>query len=801
MNRKGRTSSRQVDSRNRDAAPQSATIEARWWPLWSVVILAVGILAVYAQTLDHRFSTWDDPINVAENPHLNPATWESVARFWREPYANLYVPLTYTFWSAEAWLAETPATPQVPRHLSPWIFHAGNLLLHFVSVLGVWQILRLIVRTELPALAGALFYALHPLLVESVAWVTETKGLLAGALGWFAIWQHLLAVEPHAESNSPTGEGPRPFAGRAIARHSVAAVAFALALLAKPSAVSLPAMALVLDVLFLRVAVRRSLLSLAPWFLLAIGSVVTTWWQQSGESLHFVPPPLWQRPFIAGDSLAFYLWKTVWPFGLGIDHGRSPTAVFASGIAYGAWLVPVALAVAIYWTRERTAWWGALALFVLGILPVSGLIPFSYQDISTVADRYAYLAMLGPALAVAWFLTSHRGAGWYLAFSCLAVLCAATSAWQASRWRDDQTLYAHSIDVNPTSYISHTLLGRTLQLQQKADVKRARDNFLAAIAIAPERPRAYCDLGLLEHRLGRHDESLQQYQRAIEADPQFAEAHLGVGLALAALERHTEAIVAYRRGLELEPQYAPGWLNLALSLRDAGQTQAAIDALRRARELAPQFTAARIELVRLLIITNQADEVIAEFQRELATAEDKALVHYRFAVALTELARYEEALAEVDRAIELAPLDLTPRNHRAAILLRQGNVQAAIEQWRWIDARKPASPAALDLAWTLATQPEAQWRDGPEAVRLATAYCVHTRYADARGVDVLAAAYAEVGNYPQAVEMAEHALDAARKRKQLELAREIEQRLALYRQEQPYRTGAEDETTRGEVRE
>jgi len=777
MKRKGGTPNRPTNADLRAAPKQVATLDTRWQPLWSVAILTLAIVAIYAQTLGHRFTMWDDPINVAENPHLNPATWESVAHFWREPYANLYVPLTYTFWSAEAMLAETPATDVIPRHLTPWIFHAGNLLLHILSVLGVWSILRLVVRTELPALFGALLYAVHPLLVESVAWVTETKGLLAGAIGWFAVWQHLLAIEQQHRAGS-----------RALVRHAVAAVAFGLALLAKPSAVSLPAMAIVLDVVILQITLRRSLVVLSPWFVLAAASVVTTWWQQSGESLHFIVPPLWQRPLIAGDSLAFYLWKTVWPFGLGIDHGRSPDAIFDSGEAYAAWLVPVVLAVAIYWTRERRAWWGAFAIFLVGILPVSGLIPFSFQDISTVADRYVYLAMFGPALAAAWFLTSHRQAAWYGAFALLTLGWAITSAWQTARWRDDGSLFEHAIDVNPRSYVARTLLGRTVLLQQSPDLDTARALFLEAVEIAPQRVRAYCDLGLLDRKQGRHFAALTQYQRAAGLDPQFAEAHHGVAQSLVSLGRHDEALAAYRRALELEPDFAIGWFNMSLALRDSGDNGAAIEALRRVVELAPQMRQAHQELVRLLIVEGREDEVIAEFERELAAAPHDALLHDRFAVALMQLARHDAALAEVDRAIELEPRDLTPRRHRAAILLRQGNVADAIEQLRWIDTRQPGSPAALDLAWTLATHPEEQWRNGAEAVRLATSYGEQTKFADPRGNDVLAAAYAESGDFARAVKLARQALESASDGGHSELAAEIEARLALYREGRPYRT-------------
>jgi tetratricopeptide (TPR) repeat protein len=342
--------------------------------------------------------------------------------------------------------------------------------------------------------------------------------------------------------------------------------------------------------------------------------------------------------------------------------------------------------------------------------------------------------------------------------------------------------------VNPRSYVARTLLGRTLLLQPTPDLETVRSLYLEAIDIAPQRVRAYCDLALLDRKQGRHFAALTQYQHAAGLDPQFAEAHHGIAQSLVSLGRRDEALAAYRRTLELEPGFAIGWFNMSLALRDNGDNEAAIGALRRAVELAPQMRQAHQELVRLLIVEGRADEVIAEFELELAAAPHDALLHDRFAVALMQLARYDEALVEVERAIELEPRDLTPRRHRAAILLRKGEIAEALEQLRWIDARQPGSPAALDLAWTLATHPAAQWRDGAEAVRLANSYGAQTNYADPRGNDVLAAAYAESGDFARAVELAGQALQSASDGGHVELADEIEARLVLYRQGLPYRS-------------
>jgi hypothetical protein len=205
--------------------------------LLSVLLLVAAVLAVFGQVAGHEFLIYDDEPHLLENPRLNPVTWQNVGRFWIEPsYFGLYIPLSYTFFAAEAALAGKP--------LDPTVFHLGSLALHLACVLLVFTILRRLLHHDGAACAAALLFGLHPVQVESVAWISETRGLLCALFSLVAIWQLEIweGRRQNAESRNP--EIPNPQS--AALHYALATVAFILALLSKPAAVAVPLVAAVL---------------------------------------------------------------------------------------------------------------------------------------------------------------------------------------------------------------------------------------------------------------------------------------------------------------------------------------------------------------------------------------------------------------------------------------------------------------------------------------------------------------------------------------------------------------------------
>lgn len=466
------------------------------------------------------FVEWDDPHNVSANPALNPPNLGHLLRYWRAPVEGLYIPITNTAWTGLAQISQLIHGSGVG--LDARVFHAGNLLAHALSALLVYSILKELFGDPVPSALGAAVFAVHPMQVEAVAWISGLKDVLAGTFGLLAIRLHVTA-----------GASRRSYVG--------ATGALFAALLCKPSAVAIPLIAAVIDVLIRRRPLRATLRDLLPWVILSIPFVILTRAAQPARdaSLLF---GWWQRPLVAADALAFYLWKLVWPAKLALDYGRRPVAL--------AWIVPVILGIALVLAGRR---WPVLlagaAVFVLALLPVLGLVPFDFQIYSTVADHYAYVAMLGPAIAIAWLPMRWRVVKVAVALG-IPVLAGLTFV-QAARWRNTRVILGHTLDVNPHSWVSHINLSADALLRN--DTAAAIEHAHAARAMRPNDTGIYLNLGQALGMTGDFTGAEAAFRHALSLGPPSAAVHANLGLALAAQGRDSDAAAEFRLALQLDP--------------------------------------------------------------------------------------------------------------------------------------------------------------------------------------------------------------------------------------------------------
>lgn len=442
--------------------PDQLARVARWIPL----ILVAAAIVAHAPGVGGAFTLWDDHNTIVENPSFAPPTLAGLARHWREPHMDLYVPITYTAWWVIAKLAWRGGVAP-DGYLDARPFHAANLTLHVLATLVAYALLRrLLQRPGTPAdtpqrcwaaAAGALLFAAHPVQVESVGWISGLKDVLGGLLVLTAVWQYVLFADPQPD--------PAPGGRRGRGHYVLGMLALGAALLTKPIAVVAPALVVVLDLLILNRPWRQVARSAWPWFVLIVPCLV--WTKLCQPAAHVTAPALWQRPLVAGDALAFYLFKLVAPLNLAPDYSRSPMTVLAGGWAYWTWLMPAAVAVALWrWRREARPAVAAALFAVAALSPLLGLVPFDFQVYSTVADHYLYLPMFGVALGAAWGLSrldsSHRRArrlsAGPLACALGLVVLVPLSARQARVWRDTVTLFEHTIAVNPDSYAGYSNL-------------------------------------------------------------------------------------------------------------------------------------------------------------------------------------------------------------------------------------------------------------------------------------------------------------------------------------------------------
>lgn len=507
------------------------------------ILLILPVCAVFWPAGCADFVLWDDDYNIYENPLLNPPSFENTLRFWKAPYIYLYVPLTYTVWSAAA-----AASYWMTGGLRPEVFHIVNLIFHLGNTLLVRSILTLLLSTDrrsgsdaqTASIFGSLLYAVHPVQVEPVAWATGLKDVLGGTFALSAILLYLRAAHhPNGRMNG------MPEIGRTVV--------FMMALLSKPSTVVVPALAFILDYFICRRPFKRICRDLWVWFALSSVCIAATAAIQPMNMNEWITP-LWARPFVAMDALSFYIYKLVYPAVLTIDYGRHPEAVLADGTAFltSTAVILLPLTCRQYLKKADRVCWAGGALFICALSPVLGLVPFHFQNYSTVADRYLYLPMLAPALILSSVICRNMEKRWVQS-ACLAVLLTLglKSFWQVQRWQDSLTLFQHALAVNSESSGLHYNIA--LSYSEKGNFDMTKKHLRRAIAIDPEYSEAYNHFGNLYFVQDDMDRAVKYYRRAVELEPEYEEAHLNLGAALTRKGRYREALEHFGMTLYLNP--------------------------------------------------------------------------------------------------------------------------------------------------------------------------------------------------------------------------------------------------------
>lgn len=471
-------------------------------PLLIALALAGLVAAVYSGVLQCDFVNLDDPNHLLQNPVVEQR--DVIGAFTQTP-AGLWVPLTWLSFIVEASLAG----------FQPWLFHLTNLLLHAANAVLVWRWLEGATGKRWPAVVVATLFAVHPLNVESVAWVTERKNVLS-TFFW------LLALIAHT----------RFARSRSWRDYAATLIAYAAALMSKPMAVTLPFTLLLLDAWplgrFTRQNWWRLLVEKIPFVLLAAGATAITILghrQEAGlvsaSSLTFL-----ERFFNAGASYALYLRQLVWPVGLAVKvrHPQEITA-FAGMVGWGV-VFAVSAIISLLRKREPAAGWGWL--WYLGtLLPVIGLVQAGSE---ASADRFTYVPMLGIFVAVVWTLwpLAHLTAVRACAAAVVIVLSGLT-ARQIGFWEDGLALFEHASEVNPHSFRARANAG---YMNAKAgDYKRAIMHYRAALEVFPGEAETWNNLGAAFTRLGDDERALRAFRQALELNPDLEAARLNIAAA------------------------------------------------------------------------------------------------------------------------------------------------------------------------------------------------------------------------------------------------------------------------------
>lgn len=642
-------------------------------PHYLLLILTVLVLTLFSPICRHDFLAMDDEINIYQNPYVTDFTPANLLHFWTEPYAGMYIPITYNLWSIQAKIAAffSHSAEAIPN---PSIFHATNLMVHLINSILVFFILRILLKHEWASLAGALFFAVHPVQMEPVAWVTGFKDVLSGFWSLLAVWQYLLSARPIAQGR------------KRYMHYALATASFLCAILSKPGAVTLPLMIAAIGYLLLNRSMRQLALDLAPWVILAIPVILVTKFSQPDTEIPFLPA-FGQRLLIAGDAISFYLYKVALPFSLGPDYGRSPQDVLSHDRSYLTGLIPYLAVLVILWKKHSPSSLVA-SIFIGALLPVLGFMPFAFQEISTVADRYLYLALLGPAYGLGWLLTRHGSRLAWILFAAVVFLLSIKTASQASHWQDFSSLYNHALAVNPTSWISYHNLG--VEQHKRHRLEKAILLYVETIKINPKyatafenlekatqyvvRSRAesifpsleaqvkggaadygeaYYNLANLCREIHAQKEAIALYEKALAVAPGLAKAHLGLGDIYKEIGVNEKAMGAYQKAIEVDPSLVEAYNNLGLLYIDLNRQEDARQVLTKAIELNPNRAEAYNNLGIMNAQIGEQDEALAAFTRAVETDPAYAPAFNNLSILYAQQREYRKAIESADRAMAL----------------------------------------------------------------------------------------------------------------------------------------------------
>ena len=570
-----------------------------WGKSWLKGLLLVVAVFLAYQPVWHAGFIWDDDVYVTQNRLLTAP--DGLKRIWFSLNSpSQYFPLTYTTFRIERAL----------WGLKPAGYHGVNILLHAVNALLVWRLLK---RLSVPGawLAAAIF-ALHPVQVESVAWITERKNVLSLVFFLLALLAWIEFVE----------ERPKP----GWRFYFLSLFFFLLALCSKTTACTLPAALLLVLWLKEKPINRFRLAQMIPFLVLGVGmGLVTVWWERyhQGTQGAFFSYGLPERILIVSHAIWFYAGKLIWPVNLTFSYPRWPINA-ADPLAYG-WLVAGAGACAAIYFARRYAGRGvevAGLFYVATLSPMLGFIMLYTFRYAFVADHYQYIASIGPiALAAAGMTRAFGSFEQRVPFlkpalgGTLLLVLGVLTGRQCGMYADLETLWRATIAKNPVSWLAHNNLGYVLR--QKGQVDEAMVQYQKALEIDPGYANAHYNFGNALFQKGRLDEAMEHYQKALEIQPQYAEAHNNLGNVLRQKGRVDEAIIQYQKALKIEPDFVMAHYNLGMVLAQKGLADEAITQYQEALAIQPEDADGQINLGIALFKNGRVDEAIARFQKAL----------------------------------------------------------------------------------------------------------------------------------------------------------------------------------------
>jgi tetratricopeptide (TPR) repeat protein len=621
------------------------------------VFLAITVWIAFGRALSHEFVGYDDPRYVVENPWVtNGLTLGGIQWAFTHVHATNWHPLTTISHMLDCQL----------HGLEPWGHHLTNILLHAAAAILLFFALRELTGNLWPSAFVAAVFAVHPLRVESVAWVSERKDVLSGVFFMLI----LLAYARYVRDNSA-----RSF------WYITVVVLLALGLMCKPTLVTVPFVLLLLDYWplgrsqsspFLGRGIKRETWSRLvfeklPLFVLSAAACVATLLAQKQALDASLKPPLGERVGNALVSYTIYLGQMIWPARLAVLYPYPEGNLKVPHVIL-ALLLMLTISVAFFLWRKKYPFLLVGWLWYLGMLvPMIGIIQVGSQ---VRADRYTYLPHIGLYLLLAWSAT-ELFRRWRRSRPILAVAGFLTitalitrSYFQTSYWQDTETLWKHATATTSNNYIASSNLAQFLFQSGRFDEAIAECQ--RALKIKPDFAVAHNNLGaaLVENQRGGNgarrqnggvDEAIVHYRKALQINPDFAQAYSNLGTAFLLKGQVDEAIAHYQKALEIDPNYAEARYSLGNAFLAERRYNESISNYEAALRIRPDYFEAHYNLGRVLATIGKTDQAFKEFNEALRASGDSAKVHCALGSLLGRMGHREEAVAHLREALRLKP--------------------------------------------------------------------------------------------------------------------------------------------------
>lgn len=536
------------------------------------IALAVLPFIVFWQVLWNSF-VWDDTqlyLNEKNYPKSNRI--ENIGKFWVPGNQTMFAPVTFTTWAIISSAAHQDGLNEVS--LNPMYFHLFNILIHTINGLLLFFILNLLFKNKHAGFAATLLFLFHPIQTEAVAWVSELRGLLSFMFGMLSVYFFIKMRNSTVKNSS----------AKLIILSILMTI---LSMLSKPSGIVFPFILFILDVIYFKTDYKKAIWYLGNYIPFVFVTSLISSSVESKSDFSFAAA-LWQKPFIFLDSIGFYLYKIFIPLGFSGNYGRTPQNVMNS--SYIFLTVGVAIAILVFLLLNRKKYQFILAgylIFIIGIIPVSGLANFYYQYFSTQSDRYIYISMFGLVLAVAYLLSQagERKDVYAVGFIILFILGLLTNS-QAQVWRNEMTLWDKAIS-NAAYPSSPSYLGRGEEYLKLGKSVEALADFTKATELDSTSALAWYNRGNVLLDMKRYQEAITVFTKSIKLNNKLPNSYVNRALAYSESHQSAEAISDYLNAIKLNPNQPDILSDIGVEYAKSHDYKSAAEYFRKALALNP----------------------------------------------------------------------------------------------------------------------------------------------------------------------------------------------------------------------